>query len=299
MKVLLATVVYPTFYFHNFLTSLVNSIKNQTCQNFSTMFFLDNIHQSQVDQIISAILSKEKYFCIQNTDFIAPCHIRQTIINYAYEHNFDLLIFCDFDEILFPNKIKKTISLMHCNVDFSFCNTLLTDHNLKPIDQKSFFDHKDIPNKINNITPIISKNFIGLGDLTIKLKKTTLYKLTPKTLAYDWFIATHMLLEHWRGIQIKECLGSYRQHDHNYIGGNFILNPTKLTLGISVKKQHYKYFSNYDNRFKNMYSKILEVEEYVAKNENKYIKIVNKYFVPQKMCWWENIKTLEEIKQWI
>lgn len=298
-KILLATVVYQTPYLETFLKDIVTSIKNQTQQNFLTMFFLDKIPKSHIQEIIDQFLPKSKTIFMHNTRDLNPSNIRQEIINYAYDNNFDVLFFLDFDEILFPTKIEETMLYFQQGSDFCFCNTLLTDHLLNPIDGTSFFDKKNIPNYIQNIEPILSKNFIGLGDLAIRLSKKSIYKLKVETFAYDWFLATHMLLNHWNGIKINKCLGTYRQYSHNYIGGLFTLSHKNLLLGISVKKEHYRYFSHYDLQFVAMYEKILEVEKYIHKNMEKYIKIINNNFDPTSMCWWENIKTLEEIKQWI
>lgn len=298
-NILLATVLYKSPYFENFLKDLLTSIKNQSQQNFTMLFFLDNIEQWQVQSIIEILLPQQNHCFIQNTDRLDPSRIRQELINYAYRNHFDTLIFCDSDETLFPNRIESTMSAMNDDIDFCFCNTVLTDDKLKPVDGHGFYDFRDIPKNIEDITPILSKNFIGLGNLAINLKKKTLYELDPQTLAYDWFIATHMLINGWHGIQIQECLGTYRQHNHNYIGGNFVLNSHTLNLGISVKKRHYQYFSSYDPRFVKMYEEILEVEQYVLQNKEKYIRIINTNFDPKKMCWWENIKTLQEIWQWI
>lgn len=298
-NILLATVIYETPYLENFLKDIAISIAKQTQQNFLTMFFLDNISESCVQENIKPFLSENKYIFTHNTQGLNPSEIRQEIINFAYENNFGILIFSDFDEFLFPFKIEETMHYFRNDIDFSFCNTLLTDYELNPINEGGFFDKKNIPNNIQDIKPILSKNFIGLGDLALNLSKKSIYKLEAKTLAYDWFLATHMLLNNWNGVKINKCLATYRQYSHNYIGAYFTLSPKNLALGISVKKEHYQYFSQYDLRFNIMYQEILEVEKYIQKNMEKYIKIINQNFDPTTMCWWENIKTLEEIKQWI
>lgn len=299
-KILLATVIYPTSYFELFLKDIILSMRNQSYQDFSVLFFLDKVSSTLVKPIIEAYdLSQKNIFYLQNTSNLTPSAIRQNIIDFSYENKYDMLFFCDFDEILFPQKIEKTILYMQDRFDFSFCNTLLTDSLLAPINGEGFLDKKKIPSIVQTIFPILEKNFIGLGDLAINLKKKDLYKLSAKTYAYDWFIATHMLLNRWKGIKIEECLGSYRQHDLNYVGGNFKLTTQNLSLGIKVKKQHYKYFCVFNNIFKSLLDEILKTECYVLKNREKYIKIINDNFSTEKMCWWENIKTLEEIKPWI
>lgn len=299
-KILLATVIYPTSYFDLFLKDVILSIRNQSYQDFSVLFFLDKVSLTLVKPIIEAYeLSQKKIFYLQNTSNLTPSTIRQNIIDFSYENKYDMLFFCDFDEIIFPQKIEKTLLSMQDCFDFSFCNTLLTDSLLVPINGEGFLDKKKIPSVVQTIFPILEKNFIGLGDLAINLKKKDLYKLSPKTYAYDWFIATHMLLNGWRGVKIEECLGSYRQYDLNYIGGNFKLTTQNLSLGIKVKKQHYRYFYVFDNIFKSLLDEILKTERYILKNRKKYIKIINDNFSAETMCWWENIKTLEEIKPWI
>lgn len=301
-RILLSSVLYPTKHFNSFSMALLDSIKHQKYKTFSLLLFLDGIEILKIKSILNQFnISQEIILLRCNTGELTPSQIRQKIINFAYEHFFNILIFCDFDEKITLDRIKHTVQFINKGNDFAYCDAYITDKNFNIKKNTTLFHLKNIPMHLNCINPILRRNFIGMGGLAIKLDKADLYNLyVPNDiLVFDWFLATHMLLNQWIGGKIKKCLVYYRQHNENHIGTNTELNHTKLKLGIQVKKKHYLHFSSFNTVFYELYNDILLLEKYVLKNEEKYIKIINENFHATKMCWWENIKTLKEIKQWI
>lgn len=300
--IILASVLYPTASFNIFLIDLLGSIKNQTYKNFSIIFFLDGIEETQVNSIVEELKLDQNIFfkkCRANT--LTPAQIRNEIIKFAYHLSCDILIFCDFDEKIFPSRIEETLYHFKKDITFTYCNAYLTDENFNSLNGETLFQNKKIPNQVKDINPILKRNFIGMGGLALRLKNLSLDKLNVSSdiLVFDWFLATFMLLNNWKGKKITNCLVYYRQHNNNHVGANKIIDKMKLHLGIQVKKSHYKYFSQYDQRFLLLYHEICELEKYTQRNIDKYIKIINTYFNPNTLCWWEDIKTLEEIQQWI
>lgn len=300
--ILLSTVLYPTKHFNSFSTTLFDSIKYQEYKNFSLLLFLDGVEFQEINPILNQFKFSQNVILLRcDTGELTPSQIRQKIINFAYEHFFDILIFCDFDEKITLDRIKHTIHLISKGNDFTYCDAYITDTDFNIEKNTTLFHLKNIPMHLKRIDPILERNFIGMGGLAIKLNKMDLYNLyVPNDiLIFDWFIATHMLLNQWKGEKIKKCLVYYRQHNNNHIGANTKLDHAKLQLGIQVKKRHYLYFSSFSPVFSRLYDDILLLEQYILKNEEKYIKIINENFNTKKMCWWENIKTLKEIEQWI
>lgn len=304
-KILLASVIYPTPLLETFIRDLLSSIKSQTFTNFEILLFLDGIKEKSISNIVKSFDLRQKInYIMSEINTLSPSCIRREILNFAYSQNFDILMFCDFDEAITKERVEFTLSFMQKhNADFSYCNAYVTNKDLIPLENGNltFFSNKEIPKCINSIYPILKKNFIGLGGLTLNLKKRLTYNLENQhnILAFDWFLATLMLLDHWKGFKIEKCLVFYRQHEQNYIGTNSMLNEKTLNLGILVKKMHYTYFSKKNHIFLPLLQQIIETEKYIAKNKDKYIRIINTNFNNKRLHWWENIKTLEEIKQWI
>lgn len=300
--IILASVLYPTKNFDIFINDLLTSIKQQTYPHFSLLFFLDGVQNLKVERKIKEAKIEQKiYFqtCKKNT--LTPSQIRHKVIQFAQILLCDLLIFCDFDEKISPARIEQTINYMHDDIDFSYCNAYITDKNFN-LTGKTFFQDKNIPNTVECINPILEKNFIGMGGLALKLHNIpylSQLQIPSNLLVFDWFLATYMLLKCCKGKKIDDCLVYYRQHEDNHIGTNKTLDKTKLTLGIKVKKNHYQYFSKYNQDFALLYDRVCGLEQYVKNNMDKYIRIINMNFNSDTLCWWENIKTLEEVKQWI
>lgn len=265
------------------------------------MFFLDCINEKEIHQYIHLLKQHqiEVFLIKQHKPILSPSEIRFKIIKTAIELQCDLLIMSDFDEVSDPWRVQRTIEQIGDN-DFGYNSFFITDFYLNKILEKDFYTLKSIPTTITNYLDILSFNFIGLGSLAIKPQNILLPKsIDNQLLAFDWFFSTYMLLHKKVGIKIQNTFVKYRQHSHSLIGIGKKLSKESLQIGISVKKQHYSFFKDKSSLFQQKLDDILELEIFLQKNQDKYIKIINENFNPTSLCWWENIKTLKEIKQWI
>lgn len=305
-KVLWAVVLYPSIHFETFLKDCFSSIASQSFKNFSLYLFYDGlnlIQQEKVKQTCYAFNLNPTFIHKQSLGALHPSQIRHQMIAFSIENNFEILIFSDFDESVDSNRLELTLPMMK-DWDFAYCNAYITDFNHQKLHDQDLHTLLQIPSTITELTPILDKNFVGLGSLAINL---TRYgdkhpKTLPHTLAYDWFLATHMLLCHLKGASIPLSFTQYRQHSDTYIGIGKPLNPQTLHLGLQTKLHHYAHFSQYAPIFQDRLRQMRELEAYLANDQQsmeKYIKIINKHFNPLKMSWWENIKTLKEIQAWI
>lgn len=305
-KILWSVVLYPSTHFDIFLKDCFEGIASQTFKNFSLFLFydgLDQIQQEKVKQACQTLNLNPIFIHKQLLGAIHPSQIRHQIITFAIENDFEILIFSDFDEMVDSNRLELTLPALE-DFDFAYCNAYITDFNYQKLHSQDLHTLLKIPNSITNVTPIIDKNFIGLGSLGINLKNyaNKHLKTLPHTLAYDWFLATYMLLCNLKGKSISLSFTKYRQHSDTYIGIGRPLNPQTLHLGLQAKLNHYAYFSQYAPIFQIRLGQMIALENYLGGNKQtieKYIKIINEHFNPLEMNWWENIKTLEEIQQWI
>lgn len=304
-RILWATVFYPTPLFNVFLKEHLETIANQTCLKFDLLIFLDNISKEVIQEEITIFQKKTKinvFFLEQEETILNPSQIRKEVILHAHQRQYDLLIFSDFDETMDCNRVEETLKQIDL-FDFSFSSFYITDSRLKKLDMIDFQKKCKTPQNVYDISPIIDKNFIGLGNMAIKVKNpifSLLFKINVvECCAFDWFLATFMLLHGLKGKCIQNTYVNYRQYQNSYTGIFKPLNIQKLHLGTKVKEMHYGFFRNQHYIFEKKFNEIQELKKYLLRNQDKYIKIINDNFDPTFLCWWENIKTLEEIKQWI
>lgn len=301
-RILWCLVLYPCRHFDYFLQECFQSIAKQSYKNFTLFCFLDGVEEESIHQICHDLGIPSLLVHHQNLGALNPSQIRHHMLSFAIENQWDFIVFCDFDEQVDPHRLELALTL-ESHYDFSYCNAYLTDLNNQRLCDQSLHQLLKIPPSIQEIMPILDKNFIGLGSLNLSLRR---YKHIhnpnlPPTLAYDWFLATHMLLHHLKGSAIPTCFTQYRQHEETYIGLAKELNPHTLDLGIQVKLAHYGYFKDHHQAFKSRYKQMIRLRSYLGSHETrqKYIRIINDHYNPLEMNWWENIKSLEEIRQWI
>lgn len=305
-KTLWAVVLYPSTHFDIFLKDCLESIALQSFKDFSLYLFydgLDQIQQEKVKQTCHTLNLNPTFIHKQPLGATHPSQIRHQIIAFALEKKFEILLFSDFDEKCDSNRLDLTLPAME-EYGFCYCNAYVTDFNYQKLHFQDLHTLLKIPNTITELAPIIDKNFVGLGSLGINLKQYNNKhpKILPHTLAYDWFLATHMLLCNLKGKSISLSFTKYRQHSDTYIGIGKPLNTETLHLGLQVKLNHYIHFSQHAPIFQNRLKQIRKLKAYLANNQQnieKYIRIVNEHFNPLEMSWWENIKTLKEIQVWI
>lgn len=303
MKIVYGVVVYECDLFDIFSRDFFRSIADQDNTEFDLLIISDDVPRNKLDKAVSdSNLNCRVIFKYANGQH-SPLELREFLIQKATTLEYDVLVVGDFDETTTNNRVSsikrniKTSSL-------AFNDFYLVDRNNRLISDKSCFSEKAIPDTVDNVEAILSKNFIGLGSTAINLKRPEIKDLVfpPNILAVDWFLATWILLRGGKEVALRDTFAYYRQHESNLVGFDFSLDGSKLDKGTAVKKAHYKFFSNFPSShksvFKDLYKSIVEVERY---NQNptqrlEYINRVNHRFDTSSFVWWENIKTLEELE---
>ena len=160
LKILLATVVFNSI--KKFTKDFFDSVHRQTYKNFDIAIFDDGLIDKKILQSYSGkIISSNQKF---NSN-----EIRKFIIDYAIKNNYDLLVFCDADDILSTDRIEKILEKYYeTNGNYGFYYNDLYLQNNKKID---FFKNK-MPNRINSYEKIIECNFLGMSNTSINIKNT-------------------------------------------------------------------------------------------------------------------------------
>lgn len=305
VKVLWATSIYPTPMFDIFLKDHLETINNQTHRDFDLLLFLDCISQDTIKKEVRKYANLQKikiHYLAQKTNILNPMEIRQKLLSFAYDWGYELLILSDFDETMDANRFEETIKQIG-DFDFSFSSFYIVDSRLQKLEDEDFHKKCKTPKMVLDIFPVLDKNFIGLGNMSIKINNPLFSTIKNLKLnncyAFDWLIATFMILNGLKGIRIDDTFVNYRQHQDSYTGIFKPLSTKTLDLGVRVKKMHYNFFRKSHTLFDVKHQEIIELEKYLLKNKDNYIKIINQHYNPTMLCWWENIKTLQEVKQWI
>lgn len=297
-KPLYSTVIYRCDDFDRFIKDYLESVFNQTNQNFDLLLVLDNVESGKVEKYLNEYNDINKKIFIRNfkKDY-TPIELRKKQIELAYELKFDTLILSDFDENVALNRVEEIVKNIN-GYAFAFNDFYVVDQDLKKISETSFFQTRKIPKEVTSYKNILKFNFIGLGSIALNLKEFNYINLTfPKEIkALDWYVATKVLLSGSKGIALYNTYANYRQHESSFVGFDFKLNKEKLEQGIAIKLAHYSSLMSYNDIFTNLYNEIIELKKYLRDNGiNEYIKLVNTKFDTSKFCWWENIKTKKEL----
>ena len=297
-KIIYATVIYRCDNFDVFIDDYLNSVFNQTNQNFDLLIISDGVDIAKIKSRVGSHNFNQKNIHYDiNFKNHSPLKLRERIIEIAYNLDANYLIFSDFDENVAPNRVEEIIKNIH-SYEFVFNDFFIVNNELKPLREKSFFQMRSIPDEIVDWNEVKSFNFIGFGSLAINLALYDYRKLLcPENIkALDWFIVTKVLLEGGKGKKVNRTFANYRQHNNSFVGFDFYLNQERLLQGIEVKENHYRYFSKYNKKYQDFYSGILDLKKYINRiGKDEYIRIVNSKFNTENFFWWENIKLIDEI----
>lgn len=286
MKILLVSFVYPLI--EEYLPDFFNSLNSQSIKCFDKLIFKDNFDKS---------LDIYGYFgeTMSNDEKLSVIQVRLFIINYALKNKYDLLIFCDADDIMADDRIEKivkTYEQTQGKYGFYYNNLFL-------LEEKIDFYQGKLMDEVTNVSQIEKNNFLGMSHTAINLKITkniwSEFEVNDEIIAFDWYMHSYVLNKGFKGKRV-ETTTYYRIYENNIAGNTNLLTEKKLDVGIRVKKAHYKIMKNIQGNFSVLYSKVEDLEKKLENQEfkEKYIKAINEKF-STSVFWWENIKTLDEI----
>ena len=285
MRILVVSYVYPLIkeYLSDFFYSL-----NKQSMKCDFLVYLDKFKEDIRNYNYNGQIEKNK-------NNLSIPSLRKFTINKAVENNFDLLIFCDADDVMKENRVEKIIEeYKKTNGKYGFYY-----NNLYTLKEKEDFYKGNLPNEVSNVSELEKYNFLGMSHTAINLKSTKeIWKdfiINDDIIAFDWYMHSYILDKGFKGKKV-DTITYYRIYENNIAGNTNILNEKKLNIGIKVKKAHYKIMSDISSEFEVLYRKIEELEKELKDIEFKenYIKLVNEKFY-KSVFWWENIKTLDEV----
>lgn len=280
-----------------FLNDFSNSINEQDTEDYDIIIYDD----TKLKKKIKLKLNKE-YNLISHKNITKKSSVRFYIFKYALKKGYKNLFFFDLDDYQSSNRVSENIKYLD-KYDITFNDINITDKNLN-VQNENIISKFLKRNYVINFKRLLKGNFIGFGNMGIKLSKNMLLEDFPNIVALDWYFVLKALHQNKKFFFIKNAKTHYRQHTDNLIGSKkkisieMIYNITnqRRSIFINLKKFIIKYSNNRtllnnNNHIKkidnelvilNVFNKNLE-----EKNaSNKIITKINRLYRKNSYLWW-------------
>lgn len=215
------SVIVTTYNRKEYLTETIQSILNQTYQDFE-LIVIDNFSNYDFYALIESF-KNEKIIALQNQNNGIIAINRNIGINQAKG---EYIAFCDDDDIWIQNKISKQMDVFDKDKSLVLCctNRLIINSNGKRSEMKSL---NWIPSKYN-LSNLLLSNFVSYSSVLLKreiLNKTGVFPNDLKFKAIEDYHLWLRIVYYGKIFFLNEMLVLYRIHDSNI--------STKLSKGAA------------------------------------------------------------------
>jgi len=272
----------------NYFDDYISSLDNSNYKNFDLLVVLDNLDKNIVKNKISHF-NNSKIIIKQN---ISPAKIRLEIFKYAINNNYNYIICSDVDDKFSSNRLKLNVEMLQ-KYDFVYNKIVPISQSGEKIKSRFSCNYK------SNFNNIISKNFIGLGALSLRCKCLKDFHFNNDPPVFDWYLAIFLILKKYKGFYENKCAVYYRQHDFNF-NSNLVHNKNSFTRLIKLRVSFYKYLKsssltkamnlNQIKCFEKQYFKSLNFKKNIIINKallNRTLNVYNNYLTNKKNCWFD------------
>ena len=201
-------IILPNYNSHKFVEKTINSILNQSYQNWK-LFIIEDASEIKTRKILKKFLKnkKIKIFWLKKNRGAGFCR------NYAIKKsNSPYLAFIDSDDIWKKDKLKNQISFMKKN-NFSFTYT-----NYETFGKKS---RKVIsPSKLD-YSNFIKNTSIATSTMMVKREKIRNIKFTNSKICEDYYFKCKLLKRTKFAYCLKKNLTKYRIRNNSLQSNNF------------------------------------------------------------------------------
>ncbi len=224
-----------------YLKKQIDSILNQTYQNFTLLISDDASTKKEIKKILEEYQKKDKRIKL---------YLQEK--NIGYNKNFEFLLkqanakyimFSDHDDIWYPQKVEKSIEkIQKEGVDLVYSNA----HQINEEDQiiqQDYFKYKNVP-LIEKKSKLAISRCIGIGcsQIITDTVKNEMIPFKKEVIAHDW-LAAYIANEKKGMAYIKEPLFGYRLHSNNVFGGRNL--KQNLTIWKTENGKSFKSFLRY------------------------------------------------------
>ena len=224
----LVSIILPYYKKINYIANTLNSILNQTYQNFEIILVYDDIKLDDLLLIENDFKNNPKIKIIKNAQNLGAGISRNIGIKHSKG---EIIAFIDADDLWLPNKLEKQTNFMkENNFQFTFCDYEKRVSNNKVIKVIS-------PKKVLDYNDLLKSNDIGLS--TVQINKNIIPDdLFPSLKTKEDFVA-------WLKIT-KKKINAYNFSEnlviwnkvHNSLSSNFF---QKIFDGFKVYRDYEKF----------------------------------------------------------
>ncbi|MCF0128527.1 MAG: glycosyltransferase family 2 protein [Pseudobutyrivibrio sp.] len=249
-----------------FLPDLINSINNQTTEDFTCLFLNDNYETFPEFELKVPFTVATRF-----GQGLTPQLLRIELLKEAKKAGVDLLIIGDADDTFSPERVKSLSESYKADPEAVFYYNDLT----ATTGEKIF---KDLPAQLTDGRQVSQSNFLGMSTTAINMKFLTeewietLYE--GDTVIFDWYLYTRLLCDFGHANYVPSADTFYRIHDANEVG-----TVIDREREIKVKLTHYENLGKRYPYFKALYDSLAA---------DKYKEVT-----PENGHWWNAILTEE------
>lgn len=276
-RVLAFTVIYPQA--ERYKYDFIDCLGKQTFKDFDVLVVNDGCD--------SHILSKnfENFHTIILDTNLSPSKNREVGIQYAYNNNYETLIFCDIDDWFLPKRFEISLKRLD-KKDIVVNNLNIVGENREYLCER-YFSYSINEDTVIDAAFLKNKNLLGLSNTAIKVQNKCIVELPSGLSIGDWY---YFAICAERGLSITYCddaLTDYRQHGNNLIGiDNFSIELFRKL--IKLKIEHYDYLCKIYPSYESLLEESKELEHIT---NDVIISLIKKNKeINAHPLWWENIK---------
>ena len=264
-----------------YLRDVRDSVLAQTRKDFDVVLVNDSCDKSQLEEIFSPL----------NVTILEPdggfSGNRTQGINYARNHGYKYILFCDADDSFTANRYERTVAeFENSNADILVCNLNIADEQCQPFLKDYFF--KEIPeDRWIDADFLKDKNIFGMSNTAIRLDALTEDIEIPETPIVDWLLFSTLLLNGLKAKYLTDSMVNYRQYSSNMIGiTKYDVASFRRLTGL--KLNHYRLLT--EAGYKQYEPLRQEVESLQNLSDEEIESIVNRELaIHQQPLWWQII----------
>ncbi len=252
----------------NYLKNSIESVLNQSYQNFEIIFFDNNSNDNSKEEIFKIKSNKIKYF--YSSKFIKLYKARSLAV---YLCEGEILAFLDVDDWWDERKLELQVKLFKDDkIGFSCTNFIIKDE----INNSSKLAFKKLPSgEVTNA--LLEKNFIGM--CTLMVRKSEYFSLERGfnhkfEIIGDYDLTLRLSLI-TRLESLNYNLSFYRWHNKNLSNKKFDQNISELRFWYDENNIYFKKFKNL--KYFHDFVKFYELKSMIKK-KIKIISLFKKLF---------------------
>lgn len=265
-----------------YLRDVRDSALAQTRKDFDVVLVNDSCDKTQLEELFSplnvTILDPDGGFSGNRTQGI----------NYARNHGYKYVLFCDADDSFTANRYERTVAeFENSNADILVCNLNIADEQCQPFLKDYFF--KEIPeDRWIDADFLKDKNIFGMSNTAIRLDALTEDIEIPETPIVDWLLFSTLLLKGLKAKYLTDSMVNYRQYSSNMIGiTKYDVASFRRLTGL--KLNHYRLLK--EAGYKQYEPLMQEVESLQNQTDEEIESIVKRELaIHQQPLWWQIIK---------